>query len=211
VKLTKTIFAIILIEIACSLPLLLGLTSCGNETAGLTSISGPSELANANTTPGMAHLSRVEGYNSIDELIKDSPVIVVGLVASKNNEFTYGSEMTFALTEFKVETAVRGEIPDTVNILQTYAYEDPYLVKGDRMILFIKHYTGPLTQNAYRLMGLFQGQYKIDGNEVIKDSQNIIADDEIKQTLGNIETLKSRANSLGYAPSITPISSTESK
>ncbi len=81
----------------------------------------------------------VDNYESIDDLIKDSPIIVTGTVDSENNEFIYG-EVPFALTKFRVETAVRGTVSDTINILQTKSREDPFLTKGYRMVLFLDKY-----------------------------------------------------------------------
>ncbi len=87
----------------------------------------------------LGSVEMVDNYESIDDLIKDSPIIVTGTVDSENNEFIYG-EVPFALTNFRVETAVRGTVSDTINILQTKSREDPFLTKGYRMVLFLDKY-----------------------------------------------------------------------
>lgn len=87
----------------------------------------------------LGSVEMVDNYESIDDLIKDSPIIVTGTVDSENNEFIYG-EVPFALTKFRVETAVRGTVSDTINILQTKSREDPFLTKGYRMVLFLDKY-----------------------------------------------------------------------
>ena len=138
----------------------------------------------------------VENYQSIDELIQDSPIIVVGTVDSPNEEFVYG-EATFALTRFKVEQVIRGIVPDEINILQTKMNEDPFLKNGDKMVLFLVKYEGPVTKNAYRTKGLYQGQYKIVGNAAIKNENNNLAGDEFLQSL---DILISRINTVGYHP-----------
>jgi hypothetical protein len=166
-----------------------GVISCSKETSG---------LANISMTPPMGHISRVEGYNSIDDIIRDSPVIVTGIVYSKNNVHMDG-EMPFALTQFKVETAIRGEVSKVINIFQTYAYEDPYLVEGDKMVLFLTPYSGRVTQSAYRLKGLFQGQYKVVDGKIIKKTENYITGDAL---LENVEAFKLRVSHIGYSPSI---------
>jgi len=143
----------------------------------------------------------VDNYESIDDLIKDSPVIVIGTVASGNDEFEYG-EVTFALTKFKIGNTIRGEVSGTINILQTKLHEDPYIKNGDRMILFLVKYTGPVTDDAYRLKGLYQGQYTIEGTKVIKYKDNKLTGDEV---LANIDTLIARINEIGYIPSTNTI------
>jgi len=156
-------------------------------TIGLMSCSLPNQVGDAEL---------VENYGSIDDLIMDSPIIVIGTVDSKNDEFIY-SEVTFALTKFKVETIIRGVVSDNINILQTKIYEDPLLKKGDKMVLFLVQYEGPVTEDAYRMKGLYQGQYKIEGTKVIKNNENTLTGDAV---LENIETLISRINAIGYIP-----------
>jgi len=140
----------------------------------------------------------VDNYESIDDLIKDSPIIVIGVVDSDNVELIYG-EVPFALTKFRVETVVRGSVPDTINILQTKSHEDPFIRYGDKMILFLIKYEGPVTEDAYRLKGLYQGQYIVEGTRIVKNKDNKLTGDEI---LANIETLVARINELGYEPPI---------
>jgi hypothetical protein len=139
----------------------------------------------------------VDSYESIDDLIKDSPVIVIGTVDSGNEKIEYG-EVNFALTKFRIETAVRGTLAETINILQTKSKEDPFLKKGDRMILFLVKYDGPVTEDAYRLKGLYQGQYTIEGTKVVKSNGNKLTGDE---SLVNIDTLIARINEMGYESS----------
>jgi len=111
-----------------------------------------------------------------------------------NKEFIYG-EVTFALTKFRIETAVRGTVSDTINILQTKSREDPFLRHGKKMILFLAKYEGPVTEDAYRLKGLYQGQYTIEGTRVIKNENNELTGNEL---LTNIDVLISRINEIGY-------------
>jgi hypothetical protein len=145
----------------------------------------------------------VDNYHSIDDLIKDSPIIVSGMVDSKNNEFKY-ADVSFSLTKFRVETIFRGAVPDEINIIQTRVAEDPFIRNGDKMILFLIKYVGPVAQDAYRIKGLFQGQYKTRDDHIIKSQDNNLTGDE---TLKNIETLKSRIYEIGYDPVTTrPVS-----
>jgi len=139
----------------------------------------------------------VENYQSIDDLIKDSPFIVIGTVCSGNEELVY-KEITFALTSFKVETILRGEVPEAINILQTKIREDPFIKKGDKMLLFLVKYQGAIsTSDAYRIKGLYMEQYQIEDDSIIKNENNKLYGDEI---LKNMETLQFRINELGYEP-----------
>jgi hypothetical protein len=160
-------------------------------TFGLTSCSNSNSLG---------HVSMVDNYASVDDLIKDSPVIVSGTVTSPNKEFEYG-HVPFSLTQFRVETALRGEVPGTINILQTKSYEDPFIKKGDKMILFLVKYVGPVAEDSYRLKGLYMGQYQIQGTSIIKNKDNNLSGDSV---LENLETLKSRIDLIGYEPKSTP-------
>jgi len=138
----------------------------------------------------------VENYTSVDDLIKDSPIIVIGVVNNKAEEITYG-EVDFRLTQFNVETAVRGTVPESINIFQTKIYEDPALQSGKKMILFLGEYEGPVTEDAYRIRGLYQGQYKIEGTKVVKNEDNKLAGSEVLESL---DALISRINTVGYSP-----------
>lgn len=138
----------------------------------------------------------VDNYASIDDLIKDTPIIVMGTVESNNEEIVYG-DVTFGLTKFKVETTYRGKVSDTINILQTKMNDDPFIHKGDKMILFLVRYEGPVTSDAYRFKGLYQGQYKIEGSKITKNSANSLSGDSV---LENIDTLIAKINQVGYTP-----------
>jgi hypothetical protein len=138
----------------------------------------------------------VENYASVDDLIKDSPTIVIGVVDDKSEEIKYG-EVTFRLTQFKVDTTVRGTTPDTINILQTKISQDPALQSGKKMILFLGKYIGPVTEDAYRIRGLYQGQYEIEGTRVVKNKNNKLAGNEVLESL---DALISRINAIDYVP-----------
>jgi hypothetical protein len=132
--------------------------------------------------------SMVDNYKSVDDLIKDSPVIVIGTVTSGNNQFEYG-DIVFGLTEFQIESSLRGEISGTIKLL-----------------LFLTRYTGPVAENAYRIKGLYLGQYKIIGEEIIKQKNNELTGTEF---LANIDLFRNRIQTIGYDPVLVPTSSQE--
>jgi hypothetical protein len=153
-------------------------------------------FVSCNCSPQSGEAELVYNFQSIDELIQNSPTIVIGTVDGPNEEFVYG-EVTFALTKFKVEQVVRGTVPAEINILQTKMNEDPFLKNGDKMVLFLTKYEGPVTKNAYVIMGLYQGQYTIEGTTVIKNENNKLTGSEFLQSL---DILISRINTVGYHP-----------
>ena len=156
------------------------------------------DLIQASPVSGSGKL--VDNYKSIDDLIQDSPIIVIGTVASANDKFDYKG-VTFALTRFKVETLIRGEVPEMINIIQTVMSEDPLINKDNKMVLFLVKYIGPVTKDeAYRMKGLYQGQYRIEDNTIIKNQQNTLSGDEV---LESVETLTTRIIQVGYQPKST--------
>jgi hypothetical protein len=149
--------------------------------------------------------SMVDNYKSVDDLIKDSPAIVIGTVTSGNNKFEYG-DIVFGLTEFQIESSLRGEISGTIHILQTKMSEDPFIKNGDKLLLFLTRYTGPVAENAYRIKGLYLGQYKIIGEEIIKQKNNELTGTEF---LANVDLCRNRIQTIGYDPVLVPTSSQE--
>lgn len=164
----------------------------GSGTANTT--TQQSQNANITTQGGAGHLAA--NYRSIDDLIKDSPFIVTGTVESVNDEFVVMG-VSFALTKFKIVNSIRGEISGNINILQTKIAEDPFIMKGEKLMLFLERYEGPVAEDAYVMKGLFMGQYKIAGNTLIKNPDNRLSGSE---ALENIQTFIAKINETGYSP-----------
>ena len=69
---------------------------------------------------------------------------------------------------------------------------DPKVIKNEEVLLFIKKYEGPVIKNAYRIVGLVQGHFKLkDGQLISKTDQkskiynntNSISVEEVKDAL----------------------------
>ena len=125
------------------------------------------------------HVKLAEGFSTYQDLVEHSQIVVTATVVSKNNEFIY-DDMTFAITEIEVKDCVRGKLNGkTVKVLQTKAEEDPYLIKGSDMLLFLSPYTGPIADNVYVINGLYHGQFSIKDNtlyevQVEKEDMSIL-------------------------------------
>ena len=80
-----------------------------------------------------------------------------------------------------------------MRILQTKAEEDPFLVKNSEVILFLSEYIGPITEDAYVINGLQNGQYIVrDGllHEVNLEHKRsaILEKTELSQVIFDVKT-----------------------
>ena len=137
------------------------------------------------------HVKLAEGFSTYQDLVEHSQIVVTATVVSKNNEFIY-DDMTFAITEIEVKDCVRGKLNGkTVKVLQTKAEEDPYLIKGSDMLLFLSPYTGPIADNVYVINGLYYGQFSIKDNtlyevQVEKEDMSILKNASLEKVLSDV-------------------------
>lgn len=115
-------------------------------------------------------------YNAsnLSSLINDSDYIILADVSKDRSMVTYG-EVDFVITNTKVKQSLKGSVndKDIVRILQTdYTNEDPLLTKGDTVLLFLEKYDGPITENAYVIKGLYQGNYKYSNGKFLSGKNN---------------------------------------
>ncbi|MGG4498593.1 hypothetical protein [Brevibacillus reuszeri] len=123
------------------------------------SVGAPSSF---NSPTGSAQLT--EHFLSLDDIAKATPTVITGQVAGESEKFEY-HDVTFVKTQIKIKDVYRDidglEKGDTITLLQTYVEEDPIVDKNDEILLFLKKYKGPVTTDAYRIVGLMQGHYKL--------------------------------------------------
>lgn len=107
-----------------------------------------------------------EIFNNVNELAESSPIVIVGQVKSDRKSFEYSS-VTFFESRIQVKDIYRdteGKLNKngTITLLQNDIYEvDPVVKKGEKVLLFLKKYEGPVIADAYRIIGLYQGHYKV--------------------------------------------------
>ena len=108
-----------------------------------------------------------------ESIAESAPLIVFGVPAGSPGRFREADGLSFRLTEFSVEEAVRctGEVPETVRILQTEGLcADVTLEKGKRYCLFFEPYIMGSAEvmrpaeGAYVIAGAFKGVYEADGD-----------------------------------------------
>jgi len=148
-------------------------------------------------TRNITSLKLSSEFSTFDIILESSPIVIIGTVKSSNDEFVY-DEMEFAITQVKVTDSVRGtdKKEKIINILQTKSQEDPFLQKGDKVLLFLSEYEGPITENAYVINGLYQGHFKIKGDNIYKFDKNV---KEKKSTENLVEMIKTIKNTK-YTP-----------
>ncbi|BFH18117.1 hypothetical protein WJ0W_004957 [Paenibacillus melissococcoides] len=117
----------------------------------------------------------VHQYESINELFSKSEVVAeVEVDAVKST--LYGG-VVFSLAKANVKNVQKGLIPNNnLTILETggiynnqrYIFEEnPSFVNGERAIVFLKKYKGPIDNDAYVILGAYQGKFKLQGSKVI--------------------------------------------
>lgn len=98
--------------------------------------------------------------SNLEDLIKDSPLIVEAKVTDKNTDITYLG-VNFVTTKIDITKMLKGDISEhEITLLQTDCKEDPIVEKGSSVLLFLHKYDGPITTNAYVCQGLYQGSIK---------------------------------------------------
>jgi hypothetical protein len=150
-----------ILSVLISIVLLLVFTGCEN---GYRSITG---------NPGHAQLAMP--FNTLDELSVASPIVIRCKLQGKNEGFIY-SEVEFVKSKVKVLNIFRSDEDfmenETIAVLQTYIEEDPILSKNNEYVLFLRKYDGPVTDNAYIIVGAMQGQFNVK-NEKLYSKTNL--------------------------------------
>lgn len=140
-------------------------------------------------------LAVAESFRHIDELATRSPVVIVGKVSSHPKSFEYRS-VTFFESDIHVQRVYRDvshELTrtDTITLLQNDMEEDPLVKRGENVLLYLQKYEGPVIENAYRIVGLQQGHFKVNrtGTLTSVGKSNLYQDSGRSADLSKLETL----------------------
>ncbi|MBA2939136.1 hypothetical protein HZF08_12545 [Paenibacillus sp. CGMCC 1.16610] len=118
-----------------------------------------------------SHGELSESFSTVDELKQKAEVIVeVNISDAKAEKY---NEVVFTLSNAEVKKIYKGELQNktSINILETggvhnhieHTFEgEKTLKKQDTAILFLKKYNGPVTKEAYVILGMYQGKFKLD-------------------------------------------------
>ncbi|MFC7441392.1 hypothetical protein [Laceyella putida] len=134
-------------------------------------------------------------YSSVDEMKQEAELIVEGTTLAKQRGIKY-QNMLFTTTDFKVTQTIKGSVNGkTIRILETGGFDgnNHYTVEGNKImdknqsyVLFLQKYQGPVTaEEAYVIIGAYQGKFAVNGNEVspAREVAPAIAKLESKQAL----------------------------
>jgi hypothetical protein len=143
-----------------------------------------------------------DSFDTAEELANSSEIIVLGVVSSDNDKFSYLSDWdTYTITKVQIEKCYRGNISNDaiIDVLQTDMNEDPLIKQGDRMFLFLYEYEGPIIDaykgpvaDVYMIEGAYQGQFLVDGDDVKKVTEvnaGGIDHRDMPSTLGAFEAI----------------------
>lgn len=136
-------------------------------------------LKNISSEP--IHLKLDYASNSINELSRDSQIIVRAEVGSSIDKLSFEG-VDFTRTSIVVKEFLKGSINEQeISVLQTISVEDPQLIANTDVILFLEKYEGPITDdsNTFVCKGLYQGQYVVSNGYV-----NNVGVNEEYSTLG---------------------------
>ena len=144
-----------------------------------------------------AELKITDNFLTYENLLEKSPIAITGTVMTDNEEFSY-KEMSFAMTEVKINQSIRGaDSLQTISILQTKSAEDPYLEKGKEVLLFLTKYDGPIVdKDAYVINGLYNGQFKIEGDSI----KNVLSTEEYLMSSSKLDDIISDIKNTEFKP-----------
>ncbi|GED71157.1 hypothetical protein BRE01_48590 [Brevibacillus reuszeri] len=138
-------------------------------------------LTDADSVRYSGHL--VKNYETADELKKDAD-LVLEIEATDSSSLEY-KNIVFTLINAKVKKEFKAgkKFKDKeIKILETggyyegknYLFEDNEVLKeGDKTIVFLKKYEGPIADDAYVILGAYQGKFNLDKNGNIKESKKL--------------------------------------
>lgn len=140
-------------------------------------------------------LAVTESFRHIDDLATRSPVIIVGKVSSHPRSFEYHS-VTFFESDIHVQRVYRDvsqelKQTDTITLLQNDMEEDPLVRRGENVLLYLQKYEEPVIENAYRIVGLQQGHFKVNrtGTLTSVGKSNLYQESGRSADLSKLETL----------------------
>lgn len=139
-------------------------------------------------------LAVTESFQHIDDLATSSPIVIVGKVRSAPKPFTHQS-VTFFESHIQVQRVYRdvnGQLKsaDTITLLQNDMEEDPLVKRDETVLLYLQRYEGPVMENAYRIVGLQLGHFKVNrtGTLTSVGKPNLYQESGLSADLSKLET-----------------------
>lgn len=143
-------------------------------------------------------------YNALEEITTDSDLIVEVELTGKSEDINY-KDADFKVTEAQVKKVLKGSeelTSQAIRILEVAVFNMNQQNEHKKRLLFLEKYEGPVTQNAYVVAGVYQGNFKIDKDDkLIYDADKyggyksfqaelektslLLAEEKVKQALKN--------------------------
>ncbi|MCM3280033.1 hypothetical protein M3591_05725 [Exiguobacterium sp. MER 193] len=139
-------------------------------------------------------LAVTESFRHIDDLATSSPIVIVGKVSSAPKPFTH-QLVTFFESHIQVQRVYRdvnGQLKsaDTITLVQNDMEEDPLVKRDETVLLYLQRYEGPVMENAYRIVGLQLGHFKVTrtGTLTSVGKPNLYQESGLSADLSKLET-----------------------
>lgn len=143
---------------------------------------------------------------SLEQLFEFSPIIVECDVTGDNIKFKY-ENIDFVKTDIVIKKVLRDinsmlNNKNTITILQSDTEDIPVIKKGEKLILFLSEYEGPIIDNSYVIKGAQYGVLKIKDNKITAKYKNDANfENSIKQEIDDIEKIEEMSEKIKYNPS----------
>lgn len=143
------------------------------------------------------HGDIIDGYETVKEL-QDAADIVAQVEVSESSNIVY-DELPFTLNTSTVKKVYKGQEKESIDILETggfiddieYTFEEnPVLKKKEKAVVFLQKYEGPIASDAYVILGVFQGKFKLKDGK-LEPSKDV--DGEL-ETIYNLDSLEDKLN-----------------
>ncbi|MCR2802316.1 hypothetical protein [Paenibacillus soyae] len=122
-------------------------------------------------------------YNSVSEMEEDADLIVEVEVDNPNSFMYYNA--AFTLSTAKIKKVHKGDLAlKEINLLETggivqnkeFIFEqNPVSKKKDRLLLYLQKYIGPIHNDAYVILGAYQGKFKMLDDKIIPPNNTSVA------------------------------------
>ncbi|MDP5272841.1 hypothetical protein [Chengkuizengella axinellae] len=138
---------------------------------------------------GSLDINSKEIFTDVKDIATLTPTVIVGQVKSVPESFDY-SQATFFKAEVEIKEIYRDteknlKKGDTITLLQNDIVSvDPLVEKNEKVLLFLKKYTGPVIEDAYRTLGSYQGHFRIN-----KDGDIIVVGNKKEHRIKDINSL----------------------
>ncbi|RAP78501.1 hypothetical protein [Paenibacillus montanisoli] len=146
----------------------------GCSSANETTSSSTNESVEQDVTPVDYSLMDIETeYQSLKEIEQDSALVAVVKLTGNVKPIAYQSA-NFTLTEAEIQKVLKGkhDLHSKINLLEVSVFNLNLTKKSDKLLLFLKKYVGPITEDAYTIAGVYQGKFNVISNKVVYDGDD---------------------------------------